>query len=75
MGDGWQRRRQAGELWLPAGATYGEAARTILTATEATTPVLQIEADELSLLCRCVADLPEVHALNRRLPQALAMPY
>lgn len=64
------------DMWVSAGTTLGEVVRFVASHEYAkSASVLTIDADEMSNLCRCVADLPEVHELNTKLPQALAMPY
>jgi hypothetical protein len=60
------------DLWLQAGATFGEAEKALRSVPSR---VLQIDVSDLSLLCRCVADLPAVHQLNQKLPAALGLPY
>jgi len=60
------------QAWVPAGATLGEAARTLRGEAAR---VLQLDVTDLERLCACIADLPEVHKLSRALPAALSMPY
>eukprot|EP00965_Chrysotila_dentata_P252625 6210792-Pleurochrysis_carterae.AAC.3 len=69
---GAKAEQGAADLVLDFGATFGQVAQRVSASTLREARVLQLDVADLSRLCRCVADLPKVHALNGRLQHALS---
>mmetsp|Transcript_25251 Transcript_25251/g.50787 ORF Transcript_25251/g.50787 Transcript_25251/m.50787 type:complete len:170 (-) Transcript_25251:158-667(-) len=77
-GDGGGGSQAEGEVavWAAEGATFAQAVATAEADARAKqAQVLSIDAADLGKLCRCLAGLPQVHALAHDLPRLLSNSY
>ncbi len=60
---------------VAAGSTFAQAAATVAASAASGSRILEVDASDLSNLCRCLAGAPTLHALGRKLPRLLASDY